>query len=142
MIAKRNSDSANSRVAATASLTVQEFAVPYAVVEGRRGTKELAERSAIGFNRPMFARLLSTSERNLASIEAGKAPSDAVLKSLIELRRLLAALGELFEASTIGEWLKTKNAAFEGRKPLEVIEHGEVDRIWQMIFELRSGGAL
>ncbi len=122
--------------------SVREIASGYNIVEGRRGAMELAERSALGFNRPMFARLLATSERNLASIEAGKSPGAAVLKSLTELRRLLEALGELFEVATIGEWLKTKNDAFEGRKPLEVIEHGEVDRIWQMIFELRSGGAV
>lgn len=121
---------------------VHELAVPYKVVEGRRGSRELAERNAIGFNRSMFARLLATSERNLASIEAGKAPSPAVLKSLVEVRRLLQALEELFDKEAIGKWLKTRNNAFEGRKPLEVIEHGEVDRIWRMIFELRDGSAL
>ncbi len=140
MIAKSRSTAAESKT--TSAEAVRELAVPYEVVEGRRGNKELAERSVLGFNRPMFARLLATSERNLASIEAGKAPSPAVLKSLIEIRRLLDALGELFEGPAVGEWLKTKNDAFEGRKPLEVIEHGEVDRIWQMIFELREGGAL
>jgi hypothetical protein len=33
----------------------------------------------------------------------------------------------------------TPNDAFDGLKPLEVIECGEVDRIWQMIIILRSG---
>ncbi len=40
------------------------------------------------------------------------------------------------------EWLKSKNEAFHGRKPLEAIEHGEVDRVWQMMIELRDGSAL
>jgi hypothetical protein len=31
------------------------------------------------------------------------------------------------------------NEAFGGLKPLEVIERGEIDRIWQMIHLLRSG---
>jgi hypothetical protein len=30
---------------------------------------------------------------------------------------------------------------FDGLKPIEVIERGEVDRIWQMIVYLRSGVA-
>ena len=142
MIAKPKPTKTTAPAKSVPADAVRELAVPYDVVEGRRGGKELAERRLLGFNRPMFARLLATSERNLASIEAGKAPSPAVLKSLTEIRRLLSALTELFDAVTIGEWLKKKNDAFEGRKPLEVIEHGEVDRIWQMIYELRSGGGM
>ncbi len=41
----------------------------------------------------------------------------------------------------IPEWLETPNAAFEGLKPLEVIERGEIDRLWNMIFYLESGVA-
>ena len=36
-------------------------------------------------------------------------------------------------------WLKQANDAFDGLKPIEVIERGEIDRIWSMIFQLRSG---
>ena len=31
------------------------------------------------------------------------------------------------------------NAAFDGLKQMEVIERGEIDRLWNMVFELRSG---
>ena len=31
--------------------------------------------------------------------------------------------------------------AFDGLKPLEVIERGEIDRLWNMIFYLESGVA-
>ena len=31
------------------------------------------------------------------------------------------------------------NDAFNGLKPIEVIERGEVDKIWEMIYRLRSG---
>ncbi len=34
----------------------------------------------------------------------------------------------------IAEWLSTPNDAFDGLKPLEVIERGEVDHLWDMIF--------
>jgi hypothetical protein len=33
------------------------------------------------------------------------------------------------------------NPAFEQLKPIEVIERGHIDRIWEMIFEFRSGAA-
>jgi Protein of unknown function (DUF2384) len=39
----------------------------------------------------------------------------------------------------IAEWLSTPNEEFDGLKPLEVIERGEMDRLWDMIFYLESG---
>ena len=36
-------------------------------------------------------------------------------------------------------WLDAPNPAFEGLKPLEVIERGQVDRLWQMVFLVESG---
>jgi len=41
----------------------------------------------------------------------------------------------------LGKWLETPNSAFGGLRPLEVIERGESDTIWQMIYFLRSGDA-
>ena len=112
------------------------------LVEGTRGGRQLAIRKWLGFTRPMFARVLVTSERNLASIESGKQAGPSLAKSMVELRRLVNALAEVVEPDTIGEWLKTPNEAFDGFKPLEVIERGEADRIWQMIYEMRSGAFL
>ena len=37
-----------------------------------------------------------------------------------------------------GAWLDAPNPAFDGLKPLEVIERGEIDRLWNMIFYLES----
>jgi hypothetical protein len=90
-------------------------------------------------NRETFARMVPMSTRNLASVEAGKRPSPAVLRQLKELRRVVDALAEVIQREAIGPWLVQPNDAFEGLKPIEVIERGEVDRIWQMIFYLRSG---
>ena len=79
------------------------------------------------------------STRNLANIESGKTPSPPVLRQLKELRRVIDALSEVMQQDAIGPWLEQPNDAFDGLKPMEVIERGEVDRIWQMIFYLRSG---
>jgi hypothetical protein len=38
-----------------------------------------------------------------------------------------------------GHWLDTPNDGFGGLKPLEVIERGEIDRLWNMIYYLESG---
>ena len=40
---------------------------------------------------------------------------------------------------SIGTWLQIPNEAFDGLKPLEVIDRGEIDRLWSMIYDLRSG---
>ncbi|REJ90781.1 MAG: DUF2384 domain-containing protein [Planctomycetota bacterium] len=79
------------------------------------------------------------STRNLASIESGKPPSAAVARQLKELQRVVDALSEVVQQDAIGPWMEQPNDAFDGLKPIEVIERGEVDRIWQMIFYLRSG---
>jgi hypothetical protein len=55
------------------------------------------------------------------------------------LQRLIDALLDLFDAAAIGEWFDVPNQAFGGLKPIEVIERGETDRLWQMIFELKAG---
>jgi hypothetical protein len=39
------------------------------------------------------------------------------------------------------EWLNTLNEAFDGLKPLGVIERGAIDRLWNMIFYFESGVA-
>lgn len=58
---------------------------------------------------------------------------------LLDLHRVVDALAEVMSAGAIGEWISTPNGAFNLLKPLEVIERGEIDRIWRMIFVLRSG---
>jgi hypothetical protein len=58
---------------------------------------------------------------------------------LIELQRLTNALAKVIKKESIGTWLQTPNNAFEGHKPLKVIDRGESDRIWSMIYFLRSG---
>lgn len=108
------------------------------IVESESG-RSLHLRARLGMNRESFARLVPMSTRNLAHIESGKPPSDTVLRRLTELRRVIDALAEVIQKDAIGPWLNQPNEAFDGLKPIEVIERGEVDRIWQMIFFLKSG---
>jgi Antitoxin Xre/MbcA/ParS C-terminal toxin-binding domain len=56
-----------------------------------------------------------------------------------ELQRLTNALEEVITSAALGKWLRSPNAAFGGLKPVEVIDRGETDRIWAMIYFLRSG---
>jgi hypothetical protein len=54
---------------------------------------------------------------------------------------LFDALAEIVPASQIGRGLDIPNLAFEGSTPLQVIERGESDRLWRMIWELRMGNS-
>jgi DNA-binding transcriptional regulator YiaG len=96
-------------------------------------------RKRLQLNQSVFARLLPVSVRSLATLESGAAPTEVVARRLIELQRLTNALSEVIKEESLGNWLQTPNEAFGGLKPLEVIDRGESDRIWSMIYFLRSG---
>jgi DNA-binding transcriptional regulator YiaG len=98
-------------------------------------------REKLGLTQPEFAGLLPVSVRTLATLEKGTSPTGPIARRLSELERLTKALSEVIRESAIGEWLKTPNPAFGGLKPLEVIDRGEGDRLWEMIYFLRSGVA-
>lgn len=101
-----------------------------------------AVRSAYGLTRKEFGRLSGFSERALASWDLGETePSEQARLRLVELDRLYAALADVIAPDALSAWLATPNAAFDGLKPVEVVERGQIDRVWRMVFELESGNA-
>jgi transcriptional regulator with XRE-family HTH domain len=96
-------------------------------------------RTRLGVSRKVFSRLIGFSERSIADWEAGKSLAPGSQARMREVVRLHAALANVMDPSFVGAWLETPNEAFDQLKPLEVIERGETDRIWRMIFFLESG---
>ena len=96
-------------------------------------------RSRLGVSRKVLSRMTGFSERALADWEGGKQVSQPGLRKIKELERFQAQLAEVVDAGTIPEWLQTPNDAFAGLMPLEVMERGQMDRLWRMIFFLESG---
>ena len=94
---------------------------------------------SIGVTQDSFTRLMGFSPRTVAHWTSGRTPSGSAQKRLSEVARLFDALSEMVDAKAIGEWLKQPNPAFDGSTPLQVIERGETDRIWRMIWELQTG---
>jgi DNA-binding transcriptional regulator YiaG len=115
--------------------------LPLARVPGTLVKPDLASelRSRLQLSQPVFAKLLPVSVRTLVTLESGTPPTEVVSRRLMELKRLTSALTEVLKKETLGRWLQTPNPAFDGLKPLEVIDRGESDRIWSMIYFLRSG---
>jgi len=89
--------------------------------------------------RPDLTRLTGYSLRAVDKWAAGAQPGGAARKQMKELDRLFDALADLMEPGYVGVWLKTPNQAFDGSTPLQVIERGETDRIWRMIYIAGTG---
>jgi transcriptional regulator with XRE-family HTH domain len=97
-------------------------------------------RRAFGLNRPEFGRLLGYSERMLAMWETdGRRPDAVARRRYHELQRLFEELSRIIRPKRIPEWLDTPNRSFKGLKPVEVIERGRIDWLWQMIYEFKYG---
>ncbi len=98
-------------------------------------------RALLGLSQPEFARVICYSVRAIAGWESGKPLSDAAKQKIAETERLRHALAEIIPANKLGEWMRTANPAFEGQTPIQVIERGESDRIWRMIFQIDANVA-
>jgi DNA-binding transcriptional regulator YiaG len=104
------------------------------------GNRVASLRRALEMPRSQFARLLGRTERAVIDWESGKTTLQGLSRQRVrELERLSEALQELFDARELGQWFDTPNEAFGSLKPMEVIERGESDRLWQMIFQLKAG---
>lgn len=108
-----------------------------AELENGAGVRQV--RTGLGLTRRDFARLTGFSERAIADWEAGKPLSGPGRQRMREVQALQRELCAIAEPGEIGPWLLRPSEAFGGLKPLEVVERGEIHRLWQMLFWLQSG---
>ncbi len=87
-----------------------------------------------------MARAIGVSARKISELETTTTtPRTETSRRLREIERLSAALREIMNENDLAGWLEQTNDAFEGSTPLQLIERGEIDRLWQMVFAVRSG---
>ena len=98
-------------------------------------------RAKMGLSQLEYSRVSGYSLRSVAGWEGGKPLSESARQKLVEIDRLRVALSGLMPAFELGEWMRTPNPAFEGQSPIQVIENGEVDRLWRMVFQIDAGVA-
>jgi DNA-binding XRE family transcriptional regulator len=113
---------------------------------GRSGSHERKPRrpdvrEEFGLTRKTLARMTGLSERTLATREAGGKISEVGERAVTSVKRLLDALAEVVDKQAIAAWLEKPNEAFGGLKPVEVMERGETDRLWRMVYFMGSGAA-
>lgn len=98
-----------------------------------------SSRDHYDLKRSDLGRLTGFSLRALAEWSAGKLPSQPAQRRLNDVRRLLDALSEVVRRESIPTWLHRPHRAFDNITPLQAIELGQIDRLWEMLHNLRSG---
>jgi hypothetical protein len=88
-----------------------------------------------------LSRVTGASPRTISYWNSGVAPQRSSAQKLQEVTRLFDALADIIKSNAIAAWLQRPNKQFEGSTPLQVIERGESDRLWRMIWQLREGNA-
>src|SRR5438477_11038961 len=86
-----------------------------------------------------LSRVTGASPRTVSYWNAGVAPQRSSTQKIREVTRLFDALSDIIKAKSIGPWLQRPNDAFDGSTPLQVMERGENDRLWRMIWQIREG---
>ena len=96
---------------------------------------------AYNLSNEAVSRVTGASPRTVSYWNAGVAPQRSSAQKLREVTRLFDALSDIIKARSIGPWLQRPNDAFDGSTPLQVMERGENDRLWRMIWQIREGNA-
>jgi transcriptional regulator with XRE-family HTH domain len=99
-------------------------------------------RKRFALSQELLSRLLDVSLRTASGIEAGTVPAARVRRNLAQVSRLAEALGEAMDPGHVGQWLAEPNEMLGGLKPVEAVERGQIDLVWQVIEGLRTGSPL
>ena len=87
----------------------------------------------------VFARMVGVTARSIAGWESGASINQGSCRRIREMARLSTALKKVMKPGFIATWLVTPNEGIGGISPVEALEHGENDRLWQSVFLLGSG---
>jgi hypothetical protein len=86
--------------------------------------------------------LLDVSLRTVSGLEAGTVAEGQLRRNLTQVSRLCGALARAMQPAYVGRWLDEPNEMLGGLKPVEAIERGKIDLVWQVVEGLRSGSGL
>ena|SRR5690242_11590042 len=106
----------------------------------RNELRDLRRRYSL--SQALLARMLDLSLRTLSGAESAATLPAQMRRSATQAARLCAALGEAMQPAFVGRWLDQPNELLGGLKPVEAIERGQIDLVWQIAEGLRSGSQL
>lgn len=106
----------------------------------RAGNSEVRRLSRVyHLSNEALSRVTGASPRTVAYWNSGTPPQRSSAQKIKEVTRLFDALADIIDKKVIGQWLQRPNQQFDGSTPLQVMERGETDRLWRMIWQLREG---
>ena len=109
-------------------------------VSDRVGNSEVRRLSRVyHLSNEALSRVTGASPRTIAYWNSGTPPQRSSAQKIKEVIRLFDALADIIDKKIIGQWLQRPNQQFDGSTPLQVMERGETDRLWRMIWQLREG---
>jgi DNA-binding transcriptional regulator YiaG len=117
----------------TTHLSASKFSASTEVADVRKLSR------AYNLSNEAVSRVTGASPRTVSYWNAGTPPQRSSAQKIRKVTRLFDALAGLIKAKAIGAWLQQPNKQFDGSTPLQVIERGETDRLWRMIWHLREG---
>jgi len=101
-----------------------------------------ALRHRHGLSQALLARLLDVSLRTLSGTESAPTIPPQMRRSVNQAMRLCDVLAEAMQPTFVGPWLAQPNEMLGSLKPIEAIERGQIDLVWQVAEGLRSGAQL
>jgi DNA-binding XRE family transcriptional regulator len=119
--------------------TPKQGAIQFVQVVKVGKERKLLLRERLNMTREVFSRVVDVSPRAIASVEQDQTDVAKLVRPYAEAARLYEALSEVVDPKAIGPWFVTPNEAFGGFKPVELIERGEIDRLWDLVYRLQSG---
>jgi hypothetical protein len=106
----------------------------------RAGNSEVRRLSRVyHLSNEALSRVTGAAPRTVAYWNSGTPPQRSSVQKIREVTRLFDALADIIDKKIIGQWLQRPNQQFDGSTPLQVMERGETDRLWRMIWQLREG---
>jgi hypothetical protein len=94
-----------------------------------------------GMNYDMLAKALSVSRRSISGWLSGQQPERINRVRINEFGRLVTELRSIVKPEKLKAWWNQPVENFGGSTPLQVLERGEIDRLWRMIWEIREGNS-
>ncbi|HEX4202403.1 MAG TPA: hypothetical protein VHY59_12850 [Chthoniobacterales bacterium] len=94
-----------------------------------------------GMNYDMLAKALSVSRRSVSGWLSGREPERINRVRINEFGRLVTELRTIIQPEKLKSWWNQPASNFGGSTPLQVLERGEADRLWRMIWEIREGNS-
>ncbi len=95
-----------------------------------------------GLSQGLLARLLGVSLRTVSGLESASEVPAQLRRNVVQVNRLCGALAQAMEPGYVGRWLDEPNEMLGELKPVEAVERGQIDLVWQVVEGLRVGSQL